>query len=51
MDLYFDLPPILGNIFSDGQPANDHRVLSGGAAPAIESFVAGCRRERVPVAS
>ena len=47
MDLYFDLPPILGNIFSDGQPANDHRVLSGGAAPAIESFVAGCRRERV----
>ena len=51
MGLNIDLLPILGNELADAQPAGDHRVLPGGAAPAIDGFVAGCCRERPPVAS
>ena len=50
MTLIFDMTAILSNTFTDGHPADDHRVLPGGAAAAINSFVAACRRERAPVA-
>ena len=41
MSLNLDLPAILGNIFSDAQPAGDHRVLPQAAPRAVGSFVVG----------
>ena len=51
MGLNIDMRPVLGYFFTDDQMAGDHRAPPGGAAPAIGTFVAGCRRERASLAS
>ena len=51
MSLYFDMPPMLGGIFSDSQLAGDHRVLPGDAVRVIDSFMAGFSSERASMAS
>ena len=41
MTFNFDMPAMLGDIFSDAQLAGEHRVLPQAAPRAIGSFVVG----------
>ena len=51
MAFNFVMRPMLSYFFMNALLAGDHRVLHGGAAPAIGTVIAGFHRERAPIAS